>query len=85
LDETVGWADLEEVAADGDLLVGAGIRDEPPAATSRTRTCFFVPVSDMPNGWASSLIVALPLPRRSRTNRRVGSARAANVRSTGTY
>ena len=32
LDEAVGRADLEEVAADGAFLVGAGIRDEPPAA-----------------------------------------------------
>jgi hypothetical protein len=44
--------------------------------------CFFMAVSDMPNGSASSLIVALPAPSRSRTARRVGSARAAKVRST---
>ncbi len=40
------------------------------------------PVSDMPKGSASSLIVALPPPSRSSTARRVGSARAANARST---
>jgi len=44
--------------------------------------CFFIPVSDMPKGSASSLIVARPEPSRSRTARRVGSARAANARST---
>ena len=44
--------------------------------------CFFIPVSDMPKGSASSLIVALPEPSRSRTARRVGSARAAKARST---
>ena len=44
--------------------------------------CFFIPVSDMPNGSASSLIVALPEPSRSSTARRVGSARAAKARST---
>jgi hypothetical protein len=42
----------------------------------------FIPVSDMPKGSASWLIVALPAPSRSRTARRVGSARAAKVRST---
>ena len=36
----------------------------------------------MPKGSASSLIVALPAPSRSRTARRVGSARAAKARST---
>ena len=44
--------------------------------------CFFIPVSDMPKGSASSLIVALPGPSRSSTARRVGSASAANARST---
>jgi hypothetical protein len=34
-----------------------------------------------PNGFASSLIVAGPPPRRSRIPRRVGSERAKNVRS----
>jgi hypothetical protein len=34
--------------------------------------CFFIPVSDMPKGSASSLIVALPAPSRSSTARRVG-------------
>ena len=52
------------------------------SASSSSRTCFFIPVRDMPNGSASSLIVALPKPSRSRTARRVGSARAANARST---
>jgi len=51
------------------------------SASSRSRTCFFIPVSDMPNGCASSLIVALPEPSRSTTARRVGSARAAKARS----
>jgi hypothetical protein len=41
-----------------------------------------MPVRLIPNGSASSLIVAPPLPSRSTTARRVGSARAANVRST---
>jgi hypothetical protein len=52
------------------------------SASSSSRTCFFIPVSDMPKGSASSLIVALPEPSRSRTARRVGSARAAKARST---
>ena len=52
------------------------------SASSRSRTCFFIPVSDMPKGSASSLIVAVPAPSRSRTARRVGSARAAKARST---
>src|SRR5919109_2473521 len=51
-------------------------------ASSSSRTCFFIPVSDMPKGSASWLIVALPAPSRSRTARRVGSARAAKARST---
>ena len=38
--------------------------------------------SDMPKGAASSLIVAPPAPSLSSTARRVGSARAANARST---
>src|SRR4029079_14830497 len=41
------------------------------SACSSSRTCFLIPVSDMPNGSASSLIVALPAPRRSSTARRV--------------
>ena len=53
------------------------------SASSSSRMCFFIPVSDMPNGPASSLMVALPEPSRSRTARRVGSARAAKARSTG--
>ena len=52
------------------------------SASSSSRMCFFIPVSDMPKGSASSLIVALPEPSRSRTARRFGSARAANARST---
>ena len=51
------------------------------ASTSR-RMCFLSQLSDMPKGSASSLIVALPWPSRSRTARRVGSARAAKARST---
>src|SRR4051812_10242004 len=51
-------------------------------ASSSSRMCFFIPVSDMPKGSASSLIVALPAPSRSTTARRFGSARAANARST---
>jgi hypothetical protein len=31
-------------------------------ASSSSRMCFFIPVSDMPKGSASSLIVALPEP-----------------------
>ena len=54
-------------------------------ASSSTPTCFFRPVSEMPNGSASSEIVALPRPRRSRMPRRVGSASAPNVRSIGRY
>src|SRR5215211_1385775 len=50
-------------------------------ASSSSRTCFFIPVRDMPKGSASSLIVALPAPSRSSTARRVGSARAANAQS----
>jgi hypothetical protein len=41
-----------------------------------------MPVSDIPKGSASSLIVALAEPSRSSTARRVGSARASNARST---
>src|ERR671934_1524976 len=52
-------------------------------ASSSSRTCFFIPVSDMPKGSASSLIVALPAPSRSRTARRVGGARAAQARAAG--
>src|SRR5207245_10164479 len=52
------------------------------SASSSSRMCFFIPVSDMPKGSASSLIVAWPDPSRSRTERRVGSARAAKARST---
>src|ERR671937_152818 len=51
-------------------------------ASSSSRMCFFIPVSDIPKGSASSLIVALPTPSRSSIARRVGSARAANARST---
>src|SRR4051812_48481195 len=51
-------------------------------ASSSSRMCFFIPVSDMPKGSASSLIVALPLPSRSSTARRVGAARAEKGRST---
>ena len=43
--------------------------------------CFFRPVSDIANGSASSVTVALPWPSRSRIDRRVGSASAAKVRS----
>src|SRR6187431_779403 len=50
-------------------------------ASSSTLTCFFIPVNDIPKGSASSLIVALPAPSRSRTARRVGSPRAAKARS----
>src|SRR5581483_11219472 len=50
-------------------------------ASSRTRTCFFIPVSEMPNGAARSPIVAGPDPSRSTTARRVGSPRAANALS----
>jgi hypothetical protein len=32
------------------------------SASSSSRMCFFIPVSDMANGSASSLIVALPAP-----------------------
>src|SRR5947209_19338764 len=52
------------------------------SASSSSLMCFFIPVSDMPKGSASSLIVARPEPSRSRTARRAGSARAANARST---
>src|SRR6185437_1803487 len=52
------------------------------SACSSSRTCFLIPVSDMPNGSASSLIVALPAPRCSSTARRVGSPRAVKARST---
>src|SRR5690349_13917080 len=52
------------------------------SASSSSRMCFFIPVSDMPNGSASSLTVALPAPSRSSTARLVGSARAAKARST---
>src|SRR6478735_1537019 len=52
------------------------------SASSSSRTCFRIPVSDMPNGSASSLIVALPAPSRSSTARRVGSPRAVKARST---
>src|SRR3954469_6383378 len=55
------------------------------SAASSTRTCFFIPVSEMPNGSASSVIVALPVPSRSSTARRVGSAIAVRVRSIGAY
>src|SRR4051812_28393299 len=37
------------------------------SASSSSRTCFFMPDSDIPNGSASSLIVALPAPSRSST------------------
>src|SRR3954451_4161168 len=52
------------------------------SASSSRRTCFFIPVRDMPKGSASSLMLAAPAPSRSRTARRVGSARAAKARST---
>jgi len=54
-------------------------------ACSRIRTCFSKPVMDMPNGWASSLTLAGPSDSRSRISRRVGSASAANVRSSTEY
>ena len=44
--------------------------------------CFFIPVSDMPNGSASSLMSGAAEPNRSSTARRFGSARATNARST---
>src|SRR4029453_17670712 len=50
------------------------------SASSSSRMCFFIPVSDMPKGSASSLIVALPAPSCSSTARRVGSAGAAKGR-----
>src|ERR687887_346417 len=52
-------------------------------ASSSSRMCFFIPVSDMPKGSASSLIVALPAPSRSRTARRVGAAGAGKARAAG--
>src|SRR6476660_215193 len=52
------------------------------SASSSSRMCFFIPVSDMPKGAASSLMLAAPVPSRSSTARRVGSARAAKARST---
>src|SRR5205814_1962985 len=50
------------------------------SASSSSWMCFFIPVSDMPKGSASSLIVALPVPSRSRTARRVGSARRRRLK-----
>src|SRR5207237_264326 len=55
------------------------------SASSGTRMCFFIPVREMANGCASSLTEAGPRPSRSSTARRVGSARAVKVRSTGLY
>ena len=52
-----------------------------PASDSTSR-CFITAGSDIGNGRASSLTEALvPLFRRARSARRVGSARAAKVRS----
>src|SRR4051794_5085862 len=53
------------------------------SAASSSRMCFFIPVSDMPKGSASSLIVALPEPSRSRTARRGGAGRGGEARGTG--
>jgi hypothetical protein len=47
------------------------------------RTCFITPGSEMPMGRANSLIEAGPLDKRLRMSRRVGSARAEKVRSSG--
>src|SRR3954464_12725052 len=52
-------------------------------ASSSSWTCFFTPVSVMPSGAASSLIDAPPRLKRSTICRRVGSASAASVLSTG--
>src|SRR5919201_2764122 len=52
-------------------------------ASSSSRMCFFIPVSDMPKGSARSLIVALPAPSRSSTARRVRAERGAEARATG--
>jgi hypothetical protein len=46
---------------------------------SRTPTRFLTPLMVNPNGFASSLIVAGPPPRRSKISRRVGSESAKNV------
>jgi acetyltransferase-like isoleucine patch superfamily enzyme len=51
------------------------------AASSRTPTCFFTPLSVSPNGAAISEIVAGPPESRSRIARRVGSESAKNVSS----
>ena len=52
-----------------------------PASDSTSR-CFITAGSDIGNGRASSLTEALiPLFKRARSARRVGSARAAKVRS----
>lgn len=52
-----------------------------PASDSTSR-CFITAVSDIGSGRASSLTEALsPLFKRDSRTRRVGSARAANVRS----
>src|SRR5207302_9170972 len=50
------------------------------SASSSSRMCFFIPVSDMPKGPASSLIVALPAPSRSRTARRRFGVRVTPTR-----
>src|SRR5687768_11510862 len=55
-------------------------------ASSRRLTCFFIPVSVMPNLPARSVMDASPRPSRTRIPRRVGSESAANVLSSrGVY
>ena len=46
------------------------------SASSSSRTCFFIPVSDMPKGSASSLIVALADPTRRAVLERLGAGSA---------
>src|SRR5438552_2184207 len=50
-------------------------------ASSRMATCFFIPVSVMPNRSASSVTDASPRPSRSRMPRRVGSESAPKASS----
>ncbi len=59
-------------------------REIRPASESTSR-CFMTAGSDTGNGFASSLIETLPVPRRARIARRVESESAEKVRSNAAF
>ena len=52
------------------------------SASSSSRMCFFIPVSVIPKGSASSLIVALPEPSRSARSASSADASSSSLERT---